>query len=223
MLMSAGSGLRNALENSAKERTKATQMTKPTLTSRQQEIYDFLRERIVTRGYGPTVREIGLRFEIKSPNGVMCHLKALEKKGMISRESHMSRAIQLSNPPQPMTELPFAGQLTIGQQFPTSNPEERLDFSGLFNSPELCCLRVRGSGLLEDQVVEGDTLVVHRQPTFRDGDLAVVVYEDGATGVRRLYQESNRVRLESARKSDAPQFVSRIVVIGIVVGVIRQF
>ena len=202
---------------------KAFEMSKPALTSRQQEIYDFLRERIVTRGYGPTVREIGLRFEIKSPNGVMCHLKALEKKGMISRESHMSRAIQLSNPPQPLTELAFVGQLQVGEKFPASNPDEKLDFSGLFNSPELCCLRVRGTGLIADQIVEGDTLVVHRQPTFRDGDLAVVVYEDGNSGVRRLYQESNRVRLESARKSDAPQFVNRIVVIGIVVGVIRQF
>ncbi|WP_010582889.1 transcriptional repressor LexA [Schlesneria paludicola] len=198
-------------------------MTKPTLTSRQQEIYDFLREKIVTRGYGPTVREIGTQFEIKSPNGVMCHLKALEKKGMISRESHMSRAIQLSNPPHPLTELPFAGQLTIGEVFPAGNPEDRLDFSGLFSSTDHCCLRIRGTGLQEDHIVEGDTLVLHRQPTFRDGDLAVVVYEDGSTGVKRLYQESHRIRLESARKTDAPQFVNRIVVIGIVVGVIRQY
>src|SRR5579862_8105124 len=106
------------------EMTRTPVMTKPSLTSRQQEIYDFLREKIVTRGYGPTVREIGLQFEIKSPNGVMCHLKALEKKGMISRESHMSRAIQLSNPPQPMTELPFVGSLTVGEVFPPSNPDD---------------------------------------------------------------------------------------------------
>jgi repressor LexA len=202
---------------------RTIEMTKPTLTPRQQEIYDFLREKIVTRGYGPTVREIGLRFEIKSPNGVMCHLKALEKKGMISRESHMSRAIQLSNPPQPLTELPFFGQLAVGEQFPASNPDDRLDFSGMFNSPELCCLRVRGSGLQEDLILEGDTLIVHQQPTFRDGDLAVIVHEDGTTAVRRLYQESHRIRLESARKSDSPQFVNRIIVIGVVVGVIRQY
>jgi len=202
---------------------RAIEMSKPSLTPRQQEIYDFLREKIVTRGYGPTVREIGLRFEIKSPNGVMCHLKALEKKGMISRESHMSRAIQLSNPPQPVTELPLVGQLTVGENFPSSNPDDRLDFSGLFNSPDHCCMRIRGTGLVDDHIVEGDTLIVHRQPTFRDGDLAVVVYEDGTTGVRRLYQESHRVRLESAQKSDSPQFVNRIVVIGVVVGVIRQY
>ena len=202
---------------------KVTEMGKPTLTYRQQEIYDFLREKIVTRGYGPTVREIGQQFEIKSPNGVMCHLKALEKKGMISRESHMSRAIQLSNPPQPLTELPYVGQLTIGEVFPPASPDAKLDFSGLFGASENCCLRVRGTGLQDDHIDEGDTLIVHRQPTFRDGDLTVVVYDDGTTGVRRLYQESHRIRLESARKADAPQFVDRIVVIGVVIGVIRQY
>src|SRR5438874_2030662 len=124
-----------------RDQMKVTEMGKPTLTYRQQEIYDFLRDKIVTRGYGPTVREIGQQFEIKSPNGVMCHLKALEKKGMISRESHMSRAIQLSNPPQPLTELPYVGQLTVGEVFPHASTEAKLDFSGLFGSSENCCMR----------------------------------------------------------------------------------
>ena len=66
-----------------------------TLTPRQREIYDFIKEKIETRGYGPTVREIGLGFEIRSPNGVMCHLKALEKKGLIVREGFSARAIRL--------------------------------------------------------------------------------------------------------------------------------
>src|ERR1700712_134605 len=65
------------------------------LTQRQREIYLFIRNKIQGRGYGPTVREIGTEFAIKSPNGVMCHLKALQKKGLIHREPNMSRAIQL--------------------------------------------------------------------------------------------------------------------------------
>ena len=65
------------------------------LTSRQREIYSFIRSKIQGRGYGPTVREIGNEFGIKSPNGVMCHLKALQKKGLIHREANMSRAITL--------------------------------------------------------------------------------------------------------------------------------
>ena len=66
------------------------------LTKRQRAVYEFIRDKIQNRGYGPTVREIGERFRISSPNGVMCHLKALEKKGLITREPNMSRAIRLS-------------------------------------------------------------------------------------------------------------------------------
>ena len=73
-----------------------TTSERPHLTKRQQQIYDFLKDKIVNRGYGPTVREIGAHCGIRSPNGVMCHLKALEKKGVITRESHRSRAIQLT-------------------------------------------------------------------------------------------------------------------------------
>src|SRR5262249_43533043 len=69
------------------------------LTPRQREIYNFIRGKIQGRGYGPTVREIGVHFQIKSPNGVMCHLKALQKKGLIHREPNMSRAIQLLEDP----------------------------------------------------------------------------------------------------------------------------
>jgi repressor LexA len=69
----------------------------PELTTRQQELLDFIREKIDGRGYGPTVREIGEKFGIRSPNGVMCHLKALEKKGVITREPNRSRAIQLTD------------------------------------------------------------------------------------------------------------------------------
>ena len=71
------------------------------LTDRQREIYEFIRIKIESRGYGPTVREIGEAFEIKSPNGVMCHLKALSKKGLILREDRSARAIQLVNHRRP--------------------------------------------------------------------------------------------------------------------------
>ena len=67
------------------------------LTTRQREVLDFIRDKMKARGYGPTVREIGEEFDIMSPNGVMCHLKALEKKGIITREPNMSRAITLTD------------------------------------------------------------------------------------------------------------------------------
>src|SRR5436305_2532116 len=84
------------------------------LTDRQREIYEFIRDRIEGRGYGPTVREIMKGFGIKSPNGVMCHLKALEKKGLIKREGFSARAIQLIGHHSPSTGLPLLGVVAAG-------------------------------------------------------------------------------------------------------------
>jgi hypothetical protein len=75
-------------------------------TERQMEIYAFIRDKIHSRGYGPTVREIGQAFKIRSPNGVVCHLKALERKGLITRGKNMSRAIELVNEPAHLRGVP---------------------------------------------------------------------------------------------------------------------
>src|SRR2546421_11310644 len=95
------------------------------LTNRQREIYDFIRDKIESRGYGPTVREIGEGFDIKSPNGVMCHLKALEKKGLIKREEHSARAIQLIDNTLGRRVLPLLCTVAAGSQTPVTAPTDR--------------------------------------------------------------------------------------------------
>src|ERR1700675_3164259 len=97
------------------------------LTERQREIYDFIRQKIESRGYGPTVREIGLGFDIKSPNGVMCHLKALTTKGFILREGFSARAIQLVNHRPPGVELPLRGLVAAGQPLAAEQQDEKLN------------------------------------------------------------------------------------------------
>src|SRR5205085_6526724 len=98
------------------------------LTERQREIYDFIRSKIESRGYGPTVREIGLGFDIKSPNGVMCHLKALEKKGLIIREGFSARAIQLVDHRPPSAGLPLLGAVAAGTPTQAVEQSDRLEF-----------------------------------------------------------------------------------------------
>src|SRR3954453_6032301 len=102
------------------------------LTERQREIYDFIRDKIETRGYGPTVREIGKQFDIKSPNGVMCHLKALVAKGVILREGNSARAIQLVDHRPPGAELPLMGLVAAGAPLAAVQQEEKLNFGDLF-------------------------------------------------------------------------------------------
>ena len=84
------------------------------MTKKQRLVYEFIRDKIRNRGYGPTVREIGDNFHISSPNGVMCHLKALEKKGIIIREPNMSRAIQIADGYKEERGMPLVGQIAAG-------------------------------------------------------------------------------------------------------------
>src|SRR3972149_2653645 len=102
------------------------------LTERQKDVYEFVRDKIRNRGYGPTVREIGAHFHTTPPNGVMCHLKALEKKGLIPREPNMSRAIQLSAEPIEERGLPLAGRIAAGVLHEAVEQDERIDFDALF-------------------------------------------------------------------------------------------
>ena len=99
------------------------------LTDRQRTVYEFIRDKIRNRGYGPTVREIGEHFEISSPNGVMCHLNALEKKGLITREPNMSRAIQLAAEPIEEKGLPLAGRIAAGVLHEAIEQTERVELS----------------------------------------------------------------------------------------------
>src|SRR4051812_9774964 len=93
------------------------------LTSRQAAVFEFIKDRVQSRGYGPTVREIGEHFQISSPNGVMCHLRALEKKQLLKRvrkhDRAIARAIELS--PEIVNEekgMPMAGTVAAGGKNP---------------------------------------------------------------------------------------------------------
>src|SRR5437868_1131892 len=177
------------------------------LTERQREIYEFIREKIEGRGYGPTVREIGTAFEIKSPNGVMCHLKALEKKGLIVREGFSARAIQLVDHRPPGAELPLLGNVAAGSPLLSEEQHERLDFSELFGGPNHFALRVRGQSMIEDHIDDGDYVVIRRQETARDGE-RVVARIDNEVTLKRYYREKGQVRLEPANSAMKPIVLS---------------
>src|SRR5438445_9907252 len=127
-----------------------------TLTERQREIYEFIRDKIEGRGYGPTVREIGSAFDIKSPNGVMCHLKALEKKGLIIREGFSARAIQLIDHHPQSSGLPLLGIVAAGSPTHAVAQNERVEFTDLFGGPDHYVLRVRGNSMIDVPTQDGE-------------------------------------------------------------------
>jgi repressor LexA len=194
------------------------------LTDRQREIYDFIRDKIESRGYGPTVREIGTAFHIMSPNGVMCHLNALVKKGLILREGRSARAIQLVDHRPPGAELPLLGRVAAGPTMAAEQVDERLNFSDLFCGPDHFALRVEGQSMIEDHIDDGDYVVIRKQPTVENGE-RVVARVDGGVTLKRFYRERDRIRLEPANGTMKPIMVepdSQTEIIGVLVGVLRK-
>jgi repressor LexA len=194
------------------------------LTERQREIYDFIKEKIESRGYGPTVREIGGAFDIKSPNGVMCHLKALEKKGLIIREGFSARAIQLVDYRPHSVAMPLLGAVAAGSPTQAVAQEERLELSDLFGDPNFYALKVRGQSMIDSHIDDGDYVVIRKQDTAQNGDRVVAMIDDEVT-LKRYFKEKNRIRLEAANKSMGPIIVNEdedIRILGILAGVIRK-
>jgi len=195
------------------------------LTPRQREIYNFIRSKIQGRGYGPTVREIGLHFEIKSPNGVMCHLKALQKKGLIHREPNMSRAIQLLEDPVSAHQmgLKLVGRIAAGQPLEAVEQHEELTFSDWTEPGDKFALRVTGESMIEEHIADGDFVILRRTEQARDGQIVAVRDEDGEATLKKFFRDKNRIRLEPANKTMKPIFRDRVNVLGVLVGVVRKY
>ncbi|MFM7039930.1 MAG: LexA family protein [Planctomycetaceae bacterium] len=140
------------------------------LTRRQREIYDYLRDRILSGGLAPTVREIGLHFDIRSPNGVMCHLRALERKGLIARGQNMSRAIQLSEGNQQRLAVRYIGAaMPNGPIQPAVSSEETVSFQEVFQGRSVGCLRIETSTFSSVNINTGDYLIIDSELPLENG------------------------------------------------------
>jgi repressor LexA len=193
-----------------------------TLTSRQREIYEFIREKIEARGYPPTVREIGDYFGIKSPNGVMCHLNALVKKGLINRAEQSARAIQLVDRPAPGGDLPLVGAVAAGTPIAATTADDR--FTDMFGGPDHFVLKVKGTSMIDDHIADGDYVVIRGQQTAENGERVVAMIDNEVT-LKKFYSKGHSIVLEPCNDDMDPIVVdpeSDTHVIGVLVGVLRK-
>ena len=193
------------------------------LTKKQKAVFQFIRDLINKRGYGPTVREIGEKFGILSPNGVMRHLRALEKKGFISREPNRSRAIQIA---QEFLDseigFPLRGRVAAGLMQEAIEQDDRIDFGTMFAKKNQFVLEVTGDSMIDAHIADGDYVIVTKQRTAQRGQMVVAQTEDGDATLKYWFPEKNRIRLQPANKSMKPIFSKDARVIGVVVGVVRN-
>jgi len=198
------------------------------LTDRQREIYEFVRDVIMTDGRPPTMREIGERFEIRSTNGVREALAVLEKKGYIRREPYLSRGIELVEEfPTSVTPIPILGRVAAGLPLlAVENIEGHVAVDRSYlPSGDVFSLRVTGESMRDEGIKDGDLVLVKKQDTAHKGDIVVAVIGDEAT-VKRFYPDRSRVRLEPANPDFGPIIVDKnapgFFIAGKVVGLLRK-
>jgi repressor LexA len=169
------------------------------LTERQQAILDFIVATIRTRGFPPTLREIGRDFNIRSTKGVNDHLEALERKGKIRRQKDLSRAIEVVDMQvqgEHAVSVPVVGRIAAGAPLlATENVEANLVVDeSLTHGESNFLLRVQGDSMVKAHICDGDLVLVRPQDTAEPGEIVAALVDDEAT-VKRFYRDGDGVRL----------------------------
>ena len=193
------------------------------LSKMQQRIYDFLASYIQSRGYPPSVREIGEAVGLKSPSTVHFHLKHLEEAGVIAKGAGKGRAITLMAQPVPEDKVPIVGNVAAGSPILAEECiEDYLTFDTGGRAGEYFALRVRGESMLNAGILPGDLVVVRRQETANNGEIVVAMIEDEAT-VKRLSRNNGRTWLLPENDAFSPIDGTYAQILGKVAAVVRRY
>lgn len=190
--------------------------------AKREQILQFIRSEIETKGYPPSVREICHAVNLSSTSTVHQHLRTLENRGMIRRDASKPRALEVLDGTAPRgRSIPVVGRVTAGVPIlAQENIEEYMTIPFDVSENDAFILNVTGTSMINDGIIEGDKLVVERQSSAENGDIVIAMIEDEAT-VKRIYYEEGHVRLQPSNDQMEPIIVETADVIGKVVGLLR--
>jgi repressor LexA len=200
------------------------------LTKRQREILNYLTAYSEQNGFAPSFEEIAENFDYNSLATVHEHLTNLERKGYIKRSYNESRAIEIlpTEATPRAVELPLLGAVAAGV------PIEALEHNETFSVPESFIgrggshyvLRVRGNSMVDEQIRDGDFVVVNERQRADNGEMVIALVHGTSATVKKYYRERDgRIRLQPANETMQPMYVHEndITIQGIVVGVLRRY
>ncbi len=198
------------------------------LTKRQREILDYLSDFIDQHGYAPSLEEIGRRFGLSSLATVHKHLTNLQDKGFIRRAWNRSRSVELV--PTRMggraLDLPLLGYVAAGAPIEAVVSNETVTVpEDLVGTRDTYALRVRGNSMIDEQIRDGDLVVVEDRQTAQNGEMVIALLEGAEVTLKKFYRENGHIRLQPANEAIAPLIVAAdaVQVQGVVVGVMRRY
>lgn len=201
------------------------------ISKRQQDILDFIKSEVKSKGYPPSVREIGAAVGLASSSTVHGHLARLESKGFIRRDPTKPRAIEILKldeeliPHQRTVSVPLVGKVTAG--LPISAIENIEEY---FPLPEhlvptedhVFMLEIVGESMIEAGILDGDYVIVRQQQTANNGEIVVAMTEDDEATVKRFFKEKDFFRLQPENSNMEPIILRDVSILGKVIGLYRQ-
>lgn len=199
------------------------------ITKKQQEILDYLKDQILSKGYPPSVREIGVAVNLKSTSSVHSHLETLEKNGYIRKDPTKPRAIEIVDDEfnvtrRELVSVPVLGSVAAGQ--PILAVENIMEYFPLpaeyMPGSETFILIVKGDSMINVGIYSGDRIIVKKTNIASDGEIVVALVDDSAT-VKTFYQEGDHIRLQPENDSMEPIILDKVEIVGKVIGLIRMY
>lgn len=200
----------------------------PSLTPKQKDVLDFIVQFINERGYPPSFREIADGLNLASPSTVHVHIQALRERGFLRNGGGASRELEPTDKAVRWGKsalLPLAGIITAGVPIEAIQEHETIAIPVELapDSANSYVLRVKGDSMIEDGILDGDYVVVERNPSPKNGDVVVALLDNAYATLKRFYREKDRIRLQPANSSMKPIYTYDPLIQGVVRAVIRSF
>ncbi len=198
------------------------------LTKRQRELLDFLKEYISRQGYSPTFEEIAGHFNFRSKGTVYKHILNLKKKGFITKDWNKSRSVELISDMVETTilRLPLLGYVQAGSPIEAVLQNESISVpSDLIRKGRHYVLRVQGDSMIDEQIRDGDFVIVKEQPLANNGEVVIALVDGSDVTIKKYYRENGHVRLQPANSHLQPIVLpaESVMIQGVVVGIMRKF
>ncbi|HEX2204102.1 MAG TPA: transcriptional repressor LexA [Longimicrobium sp.] len=198
------------------------------LTKKQRQILDYVESFVDSYGYSPSYEEIAQAFGYSSLATVHEHLTNLEQKGFLRKNYNKSRSLEVvrADPSNIALELPLLGTVAAGLPLEAVVDQETIAVPhDMVRRGNNYVLRVKGESMIDEQIRDGDYIIVNSRQTAENGEMVVALVDGESATVKKFYREGGRVRLQPANPTMQPMVypAERVQVQGIVVGVIRKY
>ena len=196
------------------------------LTKRQKEVLDFVENYTTKKGYAPSFEEIRKRLKLASVSTIHFHISKLKDGGYLGKTENKARAIRVESK-EPMVKIPLLGTIAAGQPIEAIQQSETIAIpkSQIPSSSEVYALRVIGNSMIDENINDGDIVLVKQQETAENGQKVVALIDNHEATLKKFYKERGYIRLQPANKNMEPLIFRNgrdVSIQGIVLDVIRD-